>query len=53
MSRRNEIERSRYFGIEVEILMVMSHCSLVRHEGRDFVVDTADLISLQTLGQAA
>ena len=33
-----------YFGIEVEIVSQMSHCSLIRFQDRGIVVDTADLL---------
>jgi len=51
----NVEERAKwsYFGIEVEILACLNHCSLVRYQGREFIVDTADLVSRRTLAQAA
>ena len=33
-----------YFGIEVEIISQMIHCSLIHFHDRCFVVDTADLV---------
>jgi hypothetical protein len=33
-----------YFGIEVEIICQMTHCSLIRFNDRSFVVATADLV---------
>jgi hypothetical protein len=42
-----------YFGIEVEILAQMDHCSLVRHQDREFVVDTADLALRMSFAKAA
>jgi hypothetical protein len=53
MNEKDERGKWTYFGIEVEILARLSHCSLVRYQGREFIVDTADLISVRTLAQAA
>lgn len=46
-------EKATYFGIEVEILIRLSQCTLVRYQQRDFVVETADLSSRQTFAKAA
>ena len=46
-------ERATYFGVEVEILVHMNHCALVRYQQREFIVETADLISTQTFAKAA
>jgi hypothetical protein len=32
-----------YYGIEVEVICQMNHCSLIRFNERYFVVDAADL----------
>jgi len=53
MKAKDEKGKADYFGIEVEILVRLNYCSLVRYQGREFIVDTADLISRQTLAQAA
>ena len=53
MKAQDEKGKADYFGIEVEILVRLNNCSLVRYQGREFIVDTADLISRQTLAQAA
>jgi len=53
MNAKDEMGKANYFGIEVEILLRLNHCCLVRYQGREFIVDTADLISRQTLAQAA
>ena len=42
-----------YFGIEVEIICQMTHCSLVRFNDRSFVVDTADLVLEQNFKKTA
>ena len=53
MNVEDEMGKGSYFGIEVEILVRLNHCSLIRYQGREFIVDTADLISRQALAQAA
>jgi hypothetical protein len=53
MKTKDGIRRGNYFGIEVEILVRLNHCCLVRYQGREFIVDTTDLIGRQTLAQAA
>jgi len=53
MNVKDERVKWSYFGIEVEILVCLNHCSLVRYRGREFVVDMTDLISERTLVQAA
>ena len=42
-----------YFGLEVEVLCKMENCSSIRFASREFIVDTADLESVQVLEQAA
>ena len=53
MNANSEIRKATYFGIEVEILAQMNHCSLIRHQDREFVVDTADLALKLSLAKAA
>jgi len=53
MSGTYRTEKATYFGIEVEILMRMNHCTLVRYQQREFVVETADLSSRHTFAKAA
>ena len=53
MNAKDAIRKGSYFGIEVEILVCLNHCCLVRHQRREFIVDTADLTSRRTLAQAA
>jgi len=45
--------RWNYFGVELEVIVRLEHCSLVRYQGREIIVDTADLTSVLTLAQAA
>jgi len=53
MKANSEIGKATYFGIEVEILVQLDHCSLVRNQDREFVVDTADLTQKLWLAKAA
>ena len=53
MNANNQIAKATYFGIEVEVIVQMDHCSLVRHQDREFVVDTADLTLRRCLAKAA
>jgi hypothetical protein len=53
MNAKDEMGKGSYFGIEVEILACLNHYSLVRYQGREIIVDTADLISSQILARAA
>jgi len=36
-----------YFGLRVEVISRMEDCSLIRFQGREFVVDTADLVTIR------
>jgi hypothetical protein len=45
--------KAKYFGIEVDLLCQLNHCSLVHFKDRSFVVDTADLILERTFKQTA
>jgi hypothetical protein len=51
MNAKGEIGKESIGGIEVEILIRLNHCCPVRYQKRE--LDTADLISRQTLAQAA
>ena len=53
MNAKDAMRQGSYFGIEVEILVCLNNCWLVRHQRREFIVDTADLTSRRTLAQAA
>jgi anti-sigma regulatory factor (Ser/Thr protein kinase) len=46
-------ETATYFGLTVQIIALMSSCSLIRYGNREFVVDTADLQKSLALGRAA
>jgi hypothetical protein len=47
------IVKAFYSGIEVEIICLMNHCSLVRFNERSFVVDTTDLVLEQNFKKTA
>jgi len=53
MNVKDELGIGSYFGMELEILVRLNHCCLVRYQGREFIVETADLISSPSLAQAA
>jgi hypothetical protein len=53
MNANSETKLAIYFGIEVEVLAQMDHCSLVRHQDREFIVDTADLALRMSFAKAA
>jgi len=53
MKANSEIGKATYFGIEVEILVQLDHCSLVGNQDREFVVDTAELTQKLSLAKAA
>jgi hypothetical protein len=38
--------RASYFGLEVEVVTTMTHCSSIRYRDEEFVVLTEDLQSL-------
>ena len=40
---------ARYFGLIVEVMQELSSCSLIRFQGREFIVDTADLVLMRHL----
>ncbi|MGH9428217.1 MAG: hypothetical protein ACRD2L_18185 [Terriglobia bacterium] len=45
--------KAKYFGIEVDLLCQLIHCSLVGFKGRSDVVDTADLVLERSFKQTA
>lgn len=47
------IVKAFYCGIEVEIIFLMNHCSLVRFNEKSFVVDTIDLVLEQNFKETA
>ena len=53
MNAKNEMRKGIYSGIGVEILIRLNQCRVARYQQGGFIVDTTDLISSQTLAQAA
>jgi hypothetical protein len=53
MKAKEPIGKAGYFGVEVESLVRLNHCALVRYQGKKFVVDAADLTSRRTFAKAA
>ena len=53
MSRKFERIMAWYFNVKVEVVVTMRLCSLIRYQGRDFVVDTVDLVFERHLLSAA
>ena len=43
------LSRTFYFGLSVEIVHRMETCSLIRFSGQDSIVDTDDLIPVQRI----
>jgi len=41
------LSRTFYFGVSVEVVYGMETCSLVRYSGQDLIVDTVDLSPVQ------
>ena len=42
-----------YFGLRVDVLWKMENCSLIHFEGREFVVETSDLVFQRIAANAA
>ena len=53
MNAKRATNKGLYCGIQVEILAHWNHCSLVRYQDREFVVETTDLTVTQSLAKAA
>jgi hypothetical protein len=47
------IETAIYFGIEVDIISQMEHCSLIHYGDLTVVVDTTDLVFARAMKTAA
>jgi len=43
------LSRTFYFGVSVEVVYGMETCSLVRYSGQDLIVDTVDLYPVQRI----
>jgi hypothetical protein len=44
------VTTATYFGIEVEVLIELKNYSLIHFQGREFIVDTADLVFISERG---
>ncbi len=44
MKDKASIILAHYFGLPVEVISRMDSCCLIRFRGREFIVDTADLV---------
>jgi hypothetical protein len=53
MDEKTKTEAAEYFGLKVEVIDLMEHCALIRFRDREFVVETADLVFVGILRQAA
>jgi hypothetical protein len=51
-TRPNRESAATCFGLTVEVIERMEHCSLVRYQGREFVVATEDLRDCQAMDPA-
>ncbi len=53
MNRKLERIIAQYFSLEVDVVVQMRWCSLIRYQGQYFVVDTDDLVFERKLKRAA
>ena len=53
MNQNTRTEAAEYFGLKVEVICQMEHCTLIRFGDREFVIDAADLIFVRMLRQVA
>jgi hypothetical protein len=53
MNDKAGIMLAHYFGLPVTVIRRMECCCLIRFRGREFIVDTADLVFRRGLKQAA
>jgi len=53
MSEKTRTEAAEYFGLKVEVICLMEHCTLVQFGDREFVVDAADLVFVRKFRRAA
>jgi hypothetical protein len=44
MDKKLDKVTARYFGLKVDVVEKMSKCSLIRFQGREYIVDTVDLV---------
>ena len=48
-----EPKAAEYYGLSVEVVCRMEHCSLIRYRDREFVINTEDLCCQRSLRCAA
>ena len=48
-ANKENLSRTFYFGLSVEVVHKMETCSLVRFSGQDSIVDTDDLAPVQRI----
>jgi hypothetical protein len=53
MKPNTSMETATYFGVEVEVVLKMQYYSLIRFQGRELIVETADLEFRRGLKYAA
>jgi hypothetical protein len=50
MDRKVNVTIATYFGLEVEVLIKLQNYSLIQFQGREFIVDTTDLVFVSERG---
>jgi hypothetical protein len=53
MNAQSTTQIAYYFGLSVEVVQIMEHCSLIRFDGRESIVDTLDLVIIYYFERAA
>jgi len=53
MKAKTHMTTADYFGLKVEVVCKMEHCSLICFQGRESIVVTADLVFIRRLKCAA
>jgi hypothetical protein len=53
MNTKRHIITADYFGLKVEVICRMENCSLICFQGRESIVETADLVFIRRLYRAA
>jgi hypothetical protein len=53
MNANGKPAEASYFGLDVEVMWLLTYSALIRFQGREFIVDKADVILRQSLSKAA
>lgn len=53
MNGKTSVRLAHHFGLRVEVINRLASCSLIRFRGREFIVDTTDLVFSRGLKRAA